>query len=426
MSTTENKASYKSIIAAMIGNMLGFFDFYLFGFLVPIFSPAFFPSDNAFISMLYGYTVFAAGYLCKPIGAIIFGHFGDRFGRRVAFSSSLFLMAFATMFMGVLPTYVSIGYLAPSLMMVARILQGISVGGKVAGGMLFTMEHTNDRYRGFVGGIFNCVATSGVFFGSLASFLCALSMMPTWAWRIPFLLGGTLCFVGLYLRKHTPETLEFNSIKKKEIESFPLLKGIKENHTQLIFIILSSGYEAVAFLINFVYLPVFLGSLPAISKSFARFSGTVSLCFLVAMLPVFGYLSDKIGRTVLMKAGIILSLFSLIILFRFDSLTSSKLILGQITFAICLAMFSAPWSALAVEILDKRFRYSCLGFGYALSGAIFGGTAPLVAATLVNVKNYGHVLLAGYITLWALLGFLATWKIKRLSREAICIESSSI
>jgi MFS transporter, MHS family, proline/betaine transporter len=196
----------KALLASTIGTTLEFYDFTLFGFLAPIFSASFFPNEDPFLSTLYGYTAFMVGYLFKPLGAILWGHIGDRHGRRIALCTSLYLMGFSTLLMGILPTYGQIGIMAPLLLVLARIVQGLSEGGELAGGLLFTLEHTHTQYKGFAGGLFNGICTSGILLGSLAGYICSLDCMPTWTWRIPFLLGFLIVLVGIYIRKKITET----------------------------------------------------------------------------------------------------------------------------------------------------------------------------------------------------------------------------
>ena len=157
-----NKLKYKEILASSVGSGLEYYDFLIFGFFSPIFAPLFFPAENIFLSVLWGYAAFAVGFIARPIGGVIFGHIGDRKGRKAALSSSIFFMGFSTLLIGVLPTYDSIGIIAPILLIIARIIQGISIGGEFAGGTVFSVEHGSSANRtGFAGGIVVFGAMSG-------------------------------------------------------------------------------------------------------------------------------------------------------------------------------------------------------------------------------------------------------------------------
>ncbi|HQW57917.1 MAG TPA: MFS transporter, partial [Gammaproteobacteria bacterium] len=299
----QKKTSTKAILASTIGTTLEFYDFALFGFLAPIFSVHFFPSQNPFFSTLYGYTAFLIGYLFKPVGAVLWGQIGDKRGRRVALCSSLYFMGFSTLLIGILPTYARIGILAPLLLLLARIIQGLSQGGELAGGLLFALEHTPTKHKGFAGGIFNGICTSGILLGSLAGYLCTLSRAPMWAWRIPFLLGFSVILLGVYIRRNTTETPIFESIKKEEIPKLPLYHGIKTEYQQFIGMLFITGLPAVAFHMNFIYLPMYFKELPGITEQLARLSSTIGLSYLILLLPIFGYLSDKFGQATIMKLG---------------------------------------------------------------------------------------------------------------------------
>lgn len=417
--TKHAKIPMKPLVAATVGTTLELYDFTLFGFLVPIFAPKFFPTDNMFLATLLGYSTFAIGYLCQPLGAIFWGYIGDRLGRRTALCSSLYFMGIATLLMGLLPTYATIGISAPILMILARVIQGISTGGELSGGFIFTMEHTNFKYQGLAGGLFNGICSSGMFLGSLAGYLCNLPTMPSWAWRIPFLLGFVVALLGIYLRKYTSETPEFLSIKKEDLYKLPLIAGIKKHYKEFICFMLIAGFPAVAFQLNFIYFPILFKTIPTITADFARLSATISLCCLSAMLPISGFLSDQIGKAKLMQIGASLFLITIIILFLNFAILSPLMLLSiQITLAICLSMFNGPWCALVTGIFDKKARYSCIGAGHTTAMAVFGGTAPLVGTILTNISN-GTNLLELYIGIWACFGILGVSVLKKLTNISV-------
>lgn len=407
----------KAILASTIGTTLEFYDFALFGFLAPFFSAHFFPSQNLFLSTLYGYTAFLVGYLFKPVGAILWGQIGDKRGRRVALCSSLYFMGFSTLLMGVLPTYAEIGIVAPILLLFARIIQGLSQGGELAGGLLFALEHTPVKHKGFAGGIFNGICTSGILLGSLAGYLCTLNHMPTWAWRIPFLLGFCIVLLGIYIRNNTTETPIFQSIKKEEVPTLPLYHGIKTEYPQFIGMLFITGLPAVAFHMNFIYLPMYFKDLPGISEQLARLSSTIGLAYLILLLPVFGYFSDKFGQATLMKLGAsVIFVWSLFLFSQLDSLSANKLWGGYFIFATGLALFNGPWCSFASEIFHKKHRYSCIGTANTIGGALFGGTAPLIGALLLKLEH-GLIFLSIYIALWAILGYFSVKKLQCLQAQ---------
>ena len=412
----------KAVFASTIGTTLEFYDFTLFGFLAPIFSTYFFPNENLFLSTIYGYITFMVGYLFKPLGAILWGHIGDKYGRRVALCSSLHLMGFSTLMMGLLPTYAHIGIAAPLFLLLARIVQGLSEGGELAGGLLFTLEHTEPKYKGFAGGIFNGICTSGILLGSLAGYICTLKHMPIWAWRIPFLLGFLIVLIGLYIRKNVTETPVFQSIKKEDILALPLYHGIKTEYQQFIYMLLITGLPAVAFHMNFIYLPMYFKDLSGIGEQLARLSSTVGILYLILLLPIFGYLSDRYGQATLMKLGAIgLLIWGLFLFSQLDTFSASKLWMGYFIFTTGLAMFNGPWCAFAYEVFQKKHRYSCIGTANTIGGALFGGTAPLIGTTLLKLEH-GLIFLSIYLSLWAMLGYFAVHKLQGLQMKNLNLD----
>ncbi len=185
------KLPKKILASSILGGMVEFYDFTIYGFFAPIIGPLFFPSHDALVSTLLGYAVFAVGFILRPLGAMFFGNLGDKIGRKKGLCLSLFLMAFATGMMGILPTYAEWGIYASFLMIFARILQGLSAGGEYSGGIIFAVEHSPSNAKGRAGSIVVAGCMSGVFLGALASYLCSLPFLSScaWGWRIPFLLG---------------------------------------------------------------------------------------------------------------------------------------------------------------------------------------------------------------------------------------------
>lgn len=408
----------KAVLASTIGTTLEFYDFTLFGFLALIFSKYFFPNENVFLSTLYGYTTFMVGYLFKPLGAMLWGHIGDKYGRRVALCSSLYLMGVSTLLMGVLPTYAQIGIAAPLCLLLARIIQGLSEGGELAGGLLFALEHTNTQHKGFAGGVFNGICTGGILLGSLAGYICTLDNMPVWIWRAPFFLGFFIVLVGIYVRKNTTETPVFQSIKKEDILALPLYQGIKIEYQQFIGVLLITGLPAVAFHMNFIYLPMYFKELPGISEQLARLSSTLGILYLIILLPIVGYLSDKFGQAFLMKLGAMgLFVWSLFLFSQLDNFSANKLWAGYFIFTTALAMFNGPWCAFVSEIFHKKHRYSCIGVANTVGGALFGGTAPLIGAALLKLEH-GLTFLSFYIAFWSILGYFSVKKLQNLKAQS--------
>jgi len=223
------KSQRKIVLLTAIGGALEFYDFTIYALFAPYISQNFFASTNPMIGLLNTFAVFALGYLARPLGGIVFGHMGDKRGRKSAFSVAVFMMAIATLFMGCLPTYDSIGIAAPILLIILRLMQGFSVGGEIPGAALFTIEHVATDKRGFsIGLVFMCITlgnTLGALVGLLLTHCLTTTQMDLWGWRIPFILGFGLGMVSYIIRKKMAETPVFiHMMKENQLHQKPLVK----------------------------------------------------------------------------------------------------------------------------------------------------------------------------------------------------------
>lgn len=412
------KIPYKLIATSSIGGVLELYDLYLFGLLAPTISQFFFPTENKLISILSGYLVFAIGFFFRPLGSVFFGHIGDRFGRRTSLCSCLLLMAIATLLIGIIPTYKSIGMLAPCLVVFARALQGFSAGGEFSGGLLFITEHTADKYRGFTAGIGLAGNTTGIFLSSVSALIFTLPSMPTWAWRIPFLIGFVIALIGLYIRRYLPETPAFIEMKQQgEIEKIPLLHGVKHFYKKIvmgIFIIVVSG---IVYYINIIALPPLFMKLFSVSKTLSQLGNTIGLFAMTVMLPIFGFYADKIGKGVLAKMSIILlmfiTIFGIYFLYTGKSPHTIYVLLYQIFTCILLAMNMVAVDVFLIESFKRNIRYSCFGVSHDVGLAI-AGLAPFLVTLLIHHHNY--FILSVSITILSILALFSIYRIERLSR----------
>src|SRR5262245_47826958 len=223
------RSEYKTLTLAALGGALEFYDFVIFVFFVTVLSGLFFPPEIPdWLRQLQAFGIFAVGYFARPLGGILLAHFGDLFGRKRIFALSIFLMAIATLGMGLLPTYAQIGYAAPILLLLLRVLQGAAIGGEVPGAWVFTAEHVPERHIGFATGTLTCGLTAGILIGSLVATGLNTIYTPeevsAFAWRYPFILGGVFGLVAVWLRKFLEETPVFIEMKKRKAlsETIPL------------------------------------------------------------------------------------------------------------------------------------------------------------------------------------------------------------
>ena len=213
--------NYKAIFAAMIGNALEYYDVMLYGFFAAMLAPLFFPNDNPAISIISSFGTFAAGFIMRPLGGLLFGHLGDKFGRRRALVLAIFLVTIPTFTIGVLPTYAEIGMAAPIILVACRLLQGLCVGGEYSGASIFVIEYSKKGKESFAGSILAASGLVGGVLGTFFGFLCTLPLMPSWGWRLPFLMGSLFGLIGYYIRLQVKESPDF-ARHTGNIEKVPL------------------------------------------------------------------------------------------------------------------------------------------------------------------------------------------------------------
>ncbi len=380
----------KLVFSSGVANAFEWYDYALFGHFASIIGAKFFPNSDPSSSLLHAFLAFAIGYLMRPIGGIFFGVIGDRFGRKTALSASIFCMSLPTALIGLLPTYENIGVSATILMILVRMLQGLSMGGALTGSISFVIEHTGAKHRGFAGSISMSSICLGILFGSTISYiiqsLLSAQQFYDWGWRIPFLLGIFILFAGLYIRKHTNETPSFQTIKENgEILKSPLKKVISIYWFDMLVSIFINSTGSVIFYLQAIYLMSFL----RINRGFtiSEVSNLTNYCYIIMAIMTLcsGYLSDIIGR----KRFFIINLLLIIITIPFlmskiEAGDFYYIIISQIILSILAACYIGPEPALQAEFYPTNIRNTALSISYNTATSIFGGTTPLVVEYLVQ------------------------------------------
>lgn len=376
-------------IPGLIGNVLEWYDFALYGYFAPVIAKLFFPTDDQFISLLTTFAVFAVGFIMRPLGAIIFGHFGDRYGRKKALAAAVLLMAIPTTLMGLLPSYASIGIAASLLLTFFRLLQGLAVGGEFTGSIVYILEHAPANRRGFYGSLAMSSAFVGLLLGSgiaaLVGMLVGGSELETWAWRIPFVISIILGVVGLYLRYQMPETPVFVRLKQRARQTkFPVISAVKSYWRVILKAIGLVMLPSLGFYLSFVYLPTYLNVYHHVSLVTSLPINTLTMAVIIIASPVFGFISDNIGRwRVLLIGGFGFLIFSVPLFLLLQSPTILKITLAQLGFGLLVAIAYSAVPAILVELFSANVRYTAMSLPYNLANAIFGGTAPLMATSLI-------------------------------------------
>ncbi len=393
----------RAIAAAVVGNVLEWYDFAVYAFMATVIAKRFFPAHDEVSSLLAAFATFGVGFVIRPLGGIVIGRLGDRRGRKAALVLTVVSMAGATVAIGLLPTYDSIGVAAPLLLLVARLVQGFSAGGEWGGSTAFMVEWAPEQRRGLYGSLQQCSVAAGFLLGSAVAAAVSTFLSPQaledWGWRIPFLLGGLLGPVGMYMRRNIDETPKFRAATAQARPTPPAGPWRLAARAFGFTIVWT-----VAYYVFLTYMPTFLQKHAHLSRSDALWSNTVGLLVLVAMVPALGHLSDRIGRKPLLLAAC--AGFALLPVPLFAWLLSSpsflEVVVIQVIFALTIALFSGPGPAAIAEIFPTRIRSTWMSTGYSLAVALFGGFAPFIATWLVE-RTGSPLAPTGYVIAAALV-----------------------
>lgn len=410
------------IASGIVGNVLEWFDFAVYGFFAPVFAKLFFPSDNATLSLIAAYGAFAAGFLMRPLGGAIFGHIGDRYGRRAALVTSIVLMALSSLCIALLPTYGQVGVIAGILMVLLRMFQGVAVGGEYTGSIVFLTENAPSNQRAFYASWAVSAATSGVLLGSLfgagLSYVTTDAQMLSWGWRVPFFFGVFVAVAAFYLRRNMDEG------EQTETVEFPLGHTFKHHWRQVLHVLALNAGFAVVFYIGFVYVAEWLVSEVHETHYQALTINSISLATMLVLVPVFARLSDRYGRKPFLiagSAGIVVLAHPLVWVMSHPNVIFA--LVGQLGLAICVAVFVSAVPATLSEQFPTKVRVTAVSVGYNLSFAIFGGTAPMVATWLVG-HTTEPLSFAWYISGMALISLGASLLLKETSDRAFAPRKS--
>jgi MFS family permease len=387
------------IFASSLGTMIEWYDFYIFGSLATVMSALLFPGKDPTWDLIKYWALFATGFIVRPFGAIVFGRIGDLIGRKYAFMVTLSIMGLSTFLLGLLPTYATIGVLAPLLVLVLRLLQGLALGGEYGGAAVYVAEHVPDHKRGFYTSFIQITATFGLFI-SLLVVLGVKQMMSAddfkaWGWRIPFLLSIILVAMSFYIRMKLAESPLYAALKSQGKTSTAPLREAFGNWANFKIVLLvlfgATAGQGVVWYTGQFYALSFMQSIMKID--IVKSSLVVAVAVLVAMpfFTVFGSLSDKIGRLKIMMAGNIIAAITYIPIYKAmlasspDPKNPNMMVLTLLTFiqVIYVTMVYGPIAAFLIEAFPAKIRYTSFSLPYHLGNGWFGGTVPLIGATLV-------------------------------------------
>jgi MFS family permease len=387
------------IFASGLGTMIEWYDFYIFGSLAVVMSELMFPKGDPNWALIKTWALFATGFVVRPFGAIVFGRIGDLVGRKYAFLVTLTIMGLSTFLIGVLPTYAQIGLLAPTILLVLRLLQGLALGGEYGGAAVYVAEHVPDNKRGYYTSFIQITATLGLFV-SLGVVLAVKKAMPdadfkAWGWRIPFLASLLLVAISFYIRSKLKESPLFASIKAQGKASIAPLRESFGNwkNFKIVLLVLfgATAGQGVVWYTGQFYALSFLQTVLKIDLVTASIIVAIALLLGMPFFVVFGALSDRIGRLKIMMAGNLIAAVTYIPIYHAmkkygDAAHPNIAMLALLVFiqVIYVTMVYGPIAAFLIEAFPARIRYTSFSLPYHLGNGWFGGTLPLIAGLLVT------------------------------------------
>ncbi|OGT21820.1 MAG: hypothetical protein A3C55_03870 [Gammaproteobacteria bacterium RIFCSPHIGHO2_02_FULL_42_13] len=399
----------KAIFTAITGDVFTLYNFAIFGYLAPVIGQIFFPASKPIIAITKVFLLYAVGYVFRPIGGVILSHIGDKYGRRISLTISFLAMGLASCVMGLLPTYEKIGCYSTLIFILMRIIQGLSTGGELSSASSYIYELANKR-KGFWVSLNSAAAIFGVFLGSFTIMVLSSLFTPqhlmNYGWRIPFLLGAILVIPGIFLIKYLPESRSFEKIvQNKELERLPMICVFRNHWINMLSVFLFGATMVLVPLI-FVWMPPYVSACFGKTISHVTIINTITLLVLVLLVPVAGYLSDRVGYLKLASVSVILMIILTVPLFYLiTSHWQFGLLTAQLAFAIIFSGASGATSIVMTKQFPTKVRCSGIAISYNAANLVFGGTAPAVCTFLISITNL-QTAPAYYITLCMMVALL--------------------
>jgi len=421
--TQNEKAIRRVVISALVGASIEWYDFFLYGVVAGIvFNKLYFPAGDPVVSTLLAYTTFAVGFVTRPLGGVIFGHFGDRIGRKSMLIITLMIMGVATFLIGLVPTYAQIGVGAPLLLLLLRVLQGIGLGGEWGGAVLMAYEYAPKGQRGFyaslpqIGLAIGLCMASGVV--ALLSSVLTDAQFMAWGWRVAFLLSGVMVIVGMYIRLAVQETPEFAAVKARNAESrIPFMDMIRRYPGNVLKGMGARYIDGVFFNIFGVFSINYLTNTIKISRTDALLGVMASAVVMMFTIPFFGRLSDRIGRPRVYMWGAIITALSAFPGFWLMTNAGGDVTLIWLAiivpFGILYASVYGPEAALFCDLFDAKVRYTGISFVYQFSGIFASGITPIIATALLKSGGGEPWQICMYVLFAGAVSAFSAWLIGR-------------
>ena len=382
----KNEKKIKQNLSIVAGHLFEHYDVTLYGFFAILLAPVFFPPSSVYAAQIASFGAFAAGFLMRPLGGLIFGYIGDHFGRKRALLLSISLAVLPTLFIGLLPTYDYIGLAAPILLVIFRLVQGISVGGEYSGALIYVYEHAQQKQPGFKAGVLIGCGFAGAVLGTAIGTLCTSTFMPSWAWRIPFILGGIMGMVIYWLRQSIQETPEFQAMSEiNRPISHPLKRVFSLNRKEFFCSVVFGGANLVPLYLATVYMNAWFVEL-GLTRTEILFDNTIVLFSSALLMPLTGFLADRFTAVKMMRASLLaLTIFSIPLYLYVTSKPSWQMyVMLQAFLVVTNACIIAPLTTFLPTLFHSSHRYTGISVSYTLGQATLGGLTPLIAALLTS------------------------------------------
>jgi metabolite-proton symporter len=426
LSETEHRRQLRrAVIAGTVGTAIEWYDFFLYSTVTGlVFAQLYFPRSDPLVGTLEAFAVYAVGFVARPIGAAIFGHYGDRIGRKSTLIGTLLLMGVATFLVALVPTYERIGIWGAVALTVLRFVQGVGVGGEWGGSVLLAMEWAGSvSHRGFIASWPQFGVPAGLFLANLAVLIFSAvsgDHFITWGWRVPFLLSLGLVGVGFYIRLGIAETPVFRRVvARKQVERAPILQVVKRHPREIVLTALCRMGEQAPFYVFTAYVFAYGTATLQLSRNFLLLGLMCASVLSFVSIPLFGHLSDRIGRKrVYMLGAATTGLFGFLYFALLNTRSPTLVFLAVVLSLIPHDMMYGPQAALIAESFTDRLRYSGASLGYQLASVIAGGPSPIIAAWLFAKYRSGYAI-AWFIFVCAVISLVSTARLKDYTNKEI-------
>jgi MHS family proline/betaine transporter-like MFS transporter len=417
-------ARNKAVIAAVIGNFVEWYDFTIYGYFAVVIAPLFFPTEDRLVSLMATFAVFGVAFLMRPVGALFFGSIGDRIGRRSTLSAVILIASGATFLIGLLPSYETIGILAPLLLVVARLVQGFAVGGEFGGATAFMVEYAPEGKRGLYGSWQFFTQGAALIVGLLlaAGLTAAVSeeALFSWAWRVAFLVALPMGLIGLYMRLKLEDTPAFRAVQEHhEVERAPLKESLRAHWKDLLKVVgLTWPLTGLVYLL--IFAPTYLSEQLQLPLSLGFTAAGLGMASWIVVVLLAAVLSDRIGRRkpFLIASSVLAALTIVPVFMLLQTASLPAIALALVVVGCVVGIGSGVYAAAMCEIFPTSVRYSSLSLGYSVAVSIFGGTTPLIFTSLLAATG-NPISPAFYIVAAGLVGVVAALTFPETAREPL-------